>query len=285
MTTGPDQDPGQTGFRARPGSGTPLIDRLWPDPRPLDDDALAAAYEVGDWSRTHLRMNFVTSVDGAAEVGGLSAGLFSCGLSREADLQVFRVLRMLCDALLVGAGTLRHEAYRPVRLDAPRRAWRREHGLAEYPTLVVVSGSLGLTAEDPALAQAPVRPIVLTHAAAPADRRAALEPVADVLAVGDHSVDLTQGLRRLADRGLRRLLCEGGPRLFGSLAAADLVDEVCLSVSPLLAAPGAERIIAGAAGQPRRLILRHVLAGRDDLLLLRYTRQQPNPDISGDVPG
>ncbi len=57
------------------------------------------------------------------------------------------MLRMLCDALLVGAGTLRHEGYRALRLDARRRAWRRERGLAEYPTLVVVSAALDL---DPA---------------------------------------------------------------------------------------------------------------------------------------
>lgn len=248
-----------------------MIVRLWPDPHPLDDAALAAAYEVGDRSRTHLRMNFVASVDGAVEIGGFSAGLFSCGLSRAADLAVFGLLRMLCDALLVGAGTLRHEGYTPVRLDGSRRAWRLAHGLPEYPTLVVVSSALDLTASNPALAEAPVRPIVLTHDAAPADRRAALEPVADVLAVGRDRVDLAAGVGRLAERGLRQVLCEGGPHLFGALAAADLVDEVCLTISPLLAGPGPDRIIAGPAGSPRRLALRHILAGQD-LLLLRYTR-------------
>lgn len=255
-----------------------MIARLWPDPHPLDDDALADAYAVDDRRRVHLRMNFVASLDGAVEIGGFSAGLFSCGLSRDADQKVFGLLRMVCDALLVGAGTLRHEGYPSIRLDAPRRAWRRAHGLAEYPTLVVVSGALDLAADNPALAEAPVRPIVLTHAAAPADRRAALEPVADVLAIGDDQVDLAAAIGRLAERGLRQLLCEGGPHLFGSLAAVDLVDEVCLTVSPLLAGPGPDRIIAGpvitgAAGQPRRLVLRHILAG-DDLLLLRYTRPE-----------
>jgi riboflavin biosynthesis pyrimidine reductase len=248
-----------------------MITRLWPDPQPLDERALIAAYEVGDRSRTHLRVNFVTSVDGAVEVEGFSAGLFSEGLSRDADLKVFGMLRMLCDALLVGAGTLRHEGYRSIRLDESRRAWRREHGLAEYPTLVVVSSALDLTPSNAALAEAPVRPIVLTHAAAPADRRAALEPVADVLALGDDQVDLATGLDRLAERGLRQLLSEGGPHLFGAFAAADLVDEVCLTVSPLLAGPGADRIIAGSAGRPRRMALHHVLAD-DGILLLRYLR-------------
>jgi riboflavin biosynthesis pyrimidine reductase len=249
-----------------------MLARLWPDPHPLDDEALTDAYEVSDRSRTHLRVNFVTSVDGAVEVGGFSAGLFSAGLARDADLKVFGLLRMLCDALLVGAGTLRHEGYRSLRLDGARRAWRRAHGLAEYPTLVVVSGALDLMASNPAFAEAPVRPIVLTHAAAPADRRAALEPVADVLALGDERVDLAAGVERLAERGLRQLLSEGGPHLFGALTAADLVDEVDLTLSPLLAGPGADRIIAGLGHPPGRLALRHILADDQDMLLLRYTR-------------
>jgi riboflavin biosynthesis pyrimidine reductase len=251
-----------------------MISRLWPAPGPLDeldDGALVSAYEVADRSRTHLRVNFVTSVDGAVEVGGFSAGLFSGGLSRQADLKVFGMLRMLCDALVVGAGTLRHEGYRAIRLDGPRRDWRRAHGLAEYPTLVVVSGALDLTPGNAAFAEAPVRPIVLTHEAAPADRRAALEPVADVLALGDRQVDLAAAAGRLAERGLRQLLCEGGPHLFGALAAAGAVDEVCLTVSPLLAGPGPDRIIAGSGDRPRTMALRHVLAA-DGVLLLRYTR-------------
>ncbi|MBX6355505.1 MAG: pyrimidine reductase family protein [Micromonosporaceae bacterium] len=249
-----------------------MVHRLWPDPCPLDDEALTAAYAVSDRAGTHLRMNFVTSVDGAVEVGGFSAGLFSHGLPRDADLKVFGLLRMLCDALLVGAGTLRHEGYQALRLDRARRSWRRAHGLAEYPTLVVVSSALDLMASNPALAEAPVRPIVLTHAAAPADRRAALEPVADVLTLGDGAVDLAAGVERLAERGLRHLLSEGGPHLFGALSAAGLVDEVDLTVSPLLAGPGADRIIAGAGHPPARFALRHILADDHGTLLLRYTR-------------
>jgi riboflavin biosynthesis pyrimidine reductase len=248
------------------------ITRLWPDPdpRPLDDEALIALLSASDRSRPVLRVNFVTSVDGAVEVEGFSAGLFSAGLSREADLRIFGLLRMTCDALLVGAGTLRHEGYRAVRLDERRRAWRRAHGLAEYPTLVIVSAALELMPNNPALADAPVRPIVLTHASAPADRRAALETVADVLTAGDDEVDLAAGVSLLAERGLPQVLCEGGPHLFGALAAAGVVDEVCLTLSPMLAGAGSGRIIAGPPSQARRLALGHVLAS-GDVLLLRYT--------------
>ncbi|SCL31402.1 Pyrimidine reductase, riboflavin biosynthesis [Micromonospora nigra] len=241
------------------------ITALWPtpSPHPLDDAALTARYGRAD--RPHLRVNFVTSVDGAVSVDGYSAGL-----SGQPDKRVFGLLRMLCDALVVAAGTLRHEGYRAVRLDERRRAWRRDHGLAEVPTLVVVSGSLDLDPAQAAFADAPVRPVVLTRADTPAP--SGLAEVADVVRCGDGAVDLAAGLARLRERGHDQLLCEGGPRLFGALTAADLVDEVCLTVAPLLAGAGPGRITAGGASPVRHLPLRHVLAAADGMLMLRYAR-------------
>jgi len=240
------------------------IIRIWPesDGQPLDNEALAALY--GRAERPSLRVNFVTGVDGAVELAGHSAGLAS-----KSDKKVFGVLRMLCDALLVGAGTLRDEQYHAVRLDERRRAWRRAHGLTEYPTLVVVSRSLDLDPAQDAFATAPVRPLVLTHDRAVVP--AGLAAVADVIRAGDGEVDIGAGLAEVHRRGHRQLLCEGGPRLFGSLTAADAVDEVCLTVSPLLTGPGAGRITAGTPSPPRGLTLRHVLAS-GGVLLTRYTR-------------
>ncbi|MEV1286405.1 pyrimidine reductase family protein [Micromonospora sp. NPDC049679] len=240
------------------------IRQVWPGRTsgPLDDEAIAELYGRA----AHLRVNFVTSLDGAAHLDGYSAGL-----SGGPDKRVFAVLRMLCDALVVGAGTLRHEGYRALRLDDRRRGWRRERGLTEFPTLVVVSGTLDLDPAQAAFAEAPVRPLVLTHAGAPAHRRAALAPVADVLTLGEDALDLPAALRALHERGHRQLLCEGGPALLGALTAADLVDELCLTVSPLLAGPGASRITTGPPGPPRAMTLRHVLTA-DDVLLLRHSR-------------
>jgi len=243
---------------------TPIDQLVVGTVEPLDDDALAGAYATGD--APTLRVNFVTSIDGAVTINGLSAGL-----SADPDKRVFAVLRMLCDALLVGAGTLRNESYRALRLDARRRAWRRAHGRPEHPTLVIVSGSLELDPTQAALADAPVRPIILTHRHAPAPRRAALSTVADVLTAGDREVDLRAAVALLRQRGHRHLLCEGGPVLLGTLTAADLVDEFCLTVSPMLAGAGAGRITAGPTSPPRHMSLRHVLAA-DGMLLLRYLR-------------
>ena len=262
--------------------GTP-IERIWPAPvtGALTDPELTALY--GRSARPHLRVNFVASADGAVTLDGYSAGL-----SGEPDKRVFGLLRMLCDALVVAAGTLRHEGYRAVRLSPERRAWRRERGLAEFPTLVVVSGSLDLDPAQAAFADAPVQPIVLTHADAvpppgltdvaylvrcgPAPVTCTDRVDASGRVDGSGRVDLAVGLAELRRRGLDQLLCEGGPHLFGALTAADLVDELCLTVAPLLAGAGPGRITAGDAGVPRHQPLRHVLVAADGVLMLRYAR-------------
>jgi riboflavin biosynthesis pyrimidine reductase len=239
--------------------------RLWPDPAELDEAALIEAY-APDPDRP-VRLNFVASLDGAVTLDGASAGLSSA-----ADRRVFGLLRMHCDALLVGAGTLRHEGYHAVRLDETRRSWRRAHGRPEYPTLVVVSGSLNLDPGQAAFADAPVRPVVLTHAAAPPDRRAAMEAVTDVVACGETAVDLTAGLAALRRRGLALILSEGGPKLCGSLLAEGLVDELCLTISPLFAGPGAGRLVDGPRREiPVGMSLVHVLT-EEGALLTRYAR-------------
>jgi len=251
-----------------------VILRLLPEPAPLDEEGLVAAYAWPD--RTTLRVNFVTSVDGAVAVEGYSAGLGS-----PSDKLVFDLLRRTCDAVIVGAGTLRHEGYGPMRLAEPDREWRRRHGLPPDPVLVAVSRKLDLDPAHPMLAGAPVRPIVLTFADAPADQIAALSAVADVLTCGDTVVDLNAGVAELAGRGHRRLLCEGGPYLLGTLTGADAVDEMCLTIAPMLAGPGAGRITAGPAASVRDLRLVQVLSAGDELLL-RYARDRRTvPDGTG----
>jgi riboflavin biosynthesis pyrimidine reductase len=232
----------------------------------LTDSDLERLYAVPDRSVPILRMNFVTSTDGAVALDGYSAGL-----SGGADKRVFALLRDYCDALLVAAGTLRHEGYRELALPPERAAKRVAAGLPAHPTLVIASSRLDLAPDHPAFAAAPVRPIVLTHENAPADRRKALDDVADVLVCGEREADLPAALRALAARGLAQVLCEGGPHLFGSLTAAGAVDELCLTIAPLLAGPGAGRITAGPPSPPARLTLAHAIEA-DNYLLLRYTR-------------
>jgi riboflavin-specific deaminase-like protein len=242
------------------------VELVLPDRRPLTETDLRALYAPED-TEPRLRANFVSSLDGAVEVDGRSRGL-----SGEADRAVFALMRKVADAVMVGAGTARHEGYGPVRVDEATAKWRTGTGRQEQPTLVLVSASLDLDAHARIFTEAPVRPIVLTHEAAPADRRAALAEVADVVACGESVVDLARGLAELHGRGLRQILCEGGPHLFGALLAADLVDELCLTISPLLVGAGPGRIVAGGRrDEPAALRLVHLIAA-EGMLLSRYTR-------------
>ncbi len=229
---------------------------------PSGRDELAGCYPRLE--HPTLRVNFIASADGAVSVDGLSAGLQGPG-----DKEVFDTLRMVCDALVVAAGTVRAERYDALRLTTEDRIWRTRHGLPEFPLMVIVSGSLDLDPAQLIFADAPVRPIVLTHRAAPGD--SPIAEVAELVRAGDEQVDLAAGVAALHERGATQLLCEGGPGLLGSMIAADLVDELCLTVAPLLAGGGAGRIAHGPASPPRRMALRHALT-REDMLFLRYAR-------------
>lgn len=210
-----------------------------------------------------LRVNFIASLDGAVTVDGLSGGLHGPG-----DKEIFDSLRMVCDALIVGRSTVVAENYDALRLTEPARAWRREHGLPEFPLMVIVSDTLHVDPRQLVFADAPIPPLVITHAKARAER---LAGVAEVIVTGADKIDVTVMIAELHARGATQLLSEGGPRLLGHLAAADLVDEVCLTVAPMLAGAGAGRITAGATSPVRGLTLASVLAD-DGTLLLRYAR-------------
>ena len=154
----------------RPGRRMKLI---FPEVRTLDEDGLFEAYAPADGAPT-LRVNFVTSLDGAVEAGG-----YSRGLSNKVDQRLLQLLRVHADAVLVGAGTLRHEGYGPMRLKPDLAVRRGPRGLSEQPTLVVVSAALDLDPTSRPFVEAPVRPVVLTHAAASDDRRRALSACGD----------------------------------------------------------------------------------------------------------
>lgn len=229
----------------------------------LDLPALADAYAYP--RERWLRANFVASADGAAYVDGRSGGL-----SSPDDKQVFGVLRVLADVVLVGAGTARVEEYKPARRRPSLAALRDDR--PETATIALVTRTLGLNLASPLFTEAPpdARTIVITCAASDADLRAEAAKAADLIVAGEETVDLGQALDALADRGLGRVLCEGGPHLLGDLAAAGLMDELCLSLSPKLTGPGAGRIIAGQPSDARGMKLAHVLAGDDSFLFLRY---------------
>lgn len=247
------------------------IDSLLPLPASdLSDDALSALYDRADRSAPWLRVNFVSSVDGAATIDGVSGGLGGA-----ADHRIFDLLRELCDVVIVGAGTVRGEGYGPMVLPPSSVARRVSRGLSPHPVFAIVSNRLDLDPASRIFTEAPVRPIVVTTDAAPHDQLNSLAAVADVLIAGEQHLDPARLVSELAGRGLTQQHCEGGPSLFGTLLAAGGIDELCLTVSPHLVAGDAKRIAAGALPSPRELTLGHVLVS-DDTLLLRYELHRAN---------
>ncbi|MFD0558906.1 riboflavin biosynthesis pyrimidine reductase [Stackebrandtia endophytica] len=232
----------------------------------LDDATLIEHYAPPPEATRWLRVNFVSSADGAVEVDGNSHAL-----SSEDDMRAFRFIRMRCDVLITGAGTVRTDGYQALRMSPERVEWRRAHGLPDHPVMAVVTRSADLDLSMPLFTQAPQRPIVITCERAPVERRLAAEEVADVLVAGDDGVDFATALDLLEERGLRQQLCEGGPHILGELTAADLVDELCLTLSPVLAGAGSGRITDGPSSPLRRMRLAQALHANGNLLL-RYIR-------------
>ena len=143
-------------------------------------------------------------------------------------------------------------------------AWRAGHGRAPELPLAVVSRGLDLD-PDARMFPASPRTVVLTCAASPAAARQSLARVADVVVVGGEDVDLGEGLDALADRGLARVLCEGGPRLLGDVVRAGRLTELCATLSPLLV--GDPRgLLGGGLPAPVRLDLVHLLEEEGTLL-------------------
>ncbi|WP_050949842.1 dihydrofolate reductase family protein [Gordonia effusa] len=210
----------------------------------------AYAYPAGD--KPYLRVNFVASVDGSATIDGRSGGLANAG-----DKLIFHVLRELADAIIVGARTAVTENY----------------GAPERGLLILVSASLSIPVDYEALSSS--RVVVVTSKTADAARRAQLvDAGATIIDGGETAVDLPALVDYCRERGHTSLLCEGGPSLFGSLLADDLVDELCLTTSPTLAGGVGSRIAHGPNPIDLRRVQLDQLIGDDDgYLYARWTRR------------
>ncbi len=222
---------------------------LHPDVRDLEAGDLLDLYDPGPGP--HLRAGFVASVDGTIAVDGTSAAL-----SSPADKAVFRALRAVADAIVVGAGTAREEGYGLVRYGETATAWRAAHGRAPDARVVVVSRSGRL---PPRLEQGPVL------LAVPPEVARDLE-VADGVEVIP-TTDPPALLAALHARGLTRLLCEGGPGLLTTFLAAGVLDELCLTTAPKAVGPG-----PGLLGEvaPRDLALVSLVHDDPGVLLARW---------------
>jgi riboflavin-specific deaminase-like protein len=249
------------------------LQRLLPAGEPVTPAELVE--QLGFWerpalppSRPHVLLNMVATADGRATVDGRSGTI-----SDPADRTLFHALRAPVDGVLVGAGTVRTERYGTLVRSQDVKAERVRRGLPEQPLACIVSGRLALDEEIPLLRSDEAHVVILTASAASLP---AAGTQIDYVRSDGAQLDLRAALEELSERfAVTRLLCEGGPHLARQLLGAGLLDELFLSVSPLLAGgepSGGEalRILAGAElDPPAALELLGVLRS-DSSLFLRY---------------
>ena len=244
-----------------------MIDRLLPSlVMAATDQQLAEWYAQPVANVPWVSFNFVSSLDGAATLNGRTGEL-----GNAADRRIMKLLRRAADVILIGAGTVRAEGYSGDLIDPEDSLWRQDHGRSTRPALAMVSGSLNLDPNMPFFTAAAGRPLIITIEDAEPSRKGKLEKAADVLVCGQHSLDVKVLIQELRVRGFSRIHSEGGPHLFGTFQEASRVDELCLSVSPVLVAGPSMRIAVSSAQnpRPRHMRLDHVLHF-GDMLFLRY---------------
>lgn len=261
----------------------PSLDLAWVAPPPLNGghgdtgdpplDDLLDPY-VTDRppppDRPWVFANMVAALDGTAATGGKVGAL-----SSPTDRELFRRLRTLADVVLVGASTVRVERYGPFVTTAAEQQQRVGRGQHPHPTLAIVSRSLDIDWDLPCFrpADGGEPPLILTCGLAPVEAREQAAEHAEVIATGEEAVDLPRALRMLSDRGASSVLTEGGPTLLAQLVAVDCLDELCLTLSPVLG--GDSGVPVARYGEEHDLVpfdLRHVIA-EDGSLFLRYVRR------------
>jgi riboflavin-specific deaminase-like protein len=243
--------------------------RLIPDPGETSVELQLDSYRPWEHAREErpfVATNFAATVDGRATIGGVSGPIGS-----DADTAMLVGLRTRFDAVMIGAGTMRAERYGRIVGDQEQRERRERIGLPHDPLMVLVSGRLDLPWDAPLFTAGGGRVLIFTASEAePPETATSLRVVRH-----EGQVDLTAALRHLREeRGVRALLCEGGPHLHSQLWAAGLVDELFLTTAPRMTGAEAPRIVEGELPELAELDLTWLLEEEGELFA-RYSRQ-PN---------
>ena len=221
---------------------------------------------------TLVRSNFVSSLDGSVQGPDGRSG----SINTHSDQHVFALQRAHTDAILVGAGTVRAEGYRGVDLADWQQQIRLAEGLRPHPTLVIVTASLNLSPDIGTPAGSEVSPVVIITVAARDEAQLdRFRDAGSTVIQQDHvRVDLGEALGWLAEKGLQRVLCEGGPSLHRELLAGNHLDELCLTLAPVVVGGRGIRSTRGEAIQPvPEFDLLHSLYADDGALFTRYRRR------------
>lgn len=216
-----------------------------------------------DGDRPRVVAAMIASADGRVAVQGRSVGL-----GHPADRALLRELRTAVDAILVGTSTLRAERYANL-LDDDQRAHRAAAGLEPEPVVATISRRLDLPADIPLLSEPTARVQVYTEAEGEVPSQGAWVAV-QRFEPGELTVPAV--LEHLCtERGARTVLCEGGPTLLRALVAADCVDDLMLTLAPMLVAGDAPTPLRGGPLDPTVGLALRDIHRAGDHLFLRYT--------------
>lgn len=239
----------------------------------FEEARLSDLYAYPDDPRpSWVRGNMIASLDGGATTDGKSGGLGGAG-----DRAVFTQMRQLADVIVVGAGTVRAENYSGVQFSPAQRQARQQRGQSEVPPIAVLTNSASLDHDAKLFTRTEVPPLILTASDAVADATARLGGVAEIVdgsGPRPDKADPAAALAALADRGLVRVLVEGGPGILGLLIEQDLLDELCVTIAPLLVGGAAGRIATGPGQVHTPMRRSHLLADPDGYLYARYVKGQ-----------
>ncbi|MBE1546483.1 riboflavin biosynthesis pyrimidine reductase [Mycobacterium sp. OAS707] len=237
----------------------------------VDDSRLVDLYSYPDGLQScWVRGNMIASLDGGATDDGKAGGLAGAG-----DRAVFSLMRHAADVILVGASTVRIENYSGAQLPVAARQERQHRGQAEVPPIAIVTRSGNIDPNALLFTRTEVPPLILTTSRFHDDARRRLGSVAEVVDASGRepeSVDNATVLKILAERGLYRVLTEGGPLLLGSLIEEGLLDELCLTVAPILVGGGSKRIVTGMGSVHTTMRRTHLLTDDDGYLYSRYVK-------------
>jgi riboflavin-specific deaminase-like protein len=238
--------------------------RLIPDPGPTtvtDQVQELDLISSPPPDRPYVVTNFAVTVDGQATLHGRSGAIGS-----ETDTEMLVCLRTRVDAVMIGAGTMRAERYGRPLSDPGKRGRRERRGLSQDPLLVIVSGRLDLPWDAPVFEDRGARVLIFTTSEAdPPDTAAEVR-----VERHEGAVDLGDALAFLrGERGVRALLCEGGPRLHAQLIDASLIDELFVTHAPKLAGGDGPTLAVGLPELERPLDVVWLLE-QDGELFARY---------------
>jgi riboflavin biosynthesis pyrimidine reductase len=243
------------------------VQRLLPDPGPTTVGDQLDGYRPWQEPREErplVAVNFASTVDGRASIGGVSGPIGSA-----TDTEMLARLRTRFDAVMIGAGTMRAERYGPLPNSPERREERERLGLSPDPLLVIISGRLDLPWDATAFTAGGGEVLIFT--ASEAEPPETATPVK--LIRHDGFVNIVEALRQLhTDHGIKALICEGGPGLHNQLEGAGCVDDLFLTIAPKLAGGEAPRIIEGDLPAVAELELAWLLAEGSELFA-RYRRR------------